>query len=494
MHRPCFRSIHDWNVVKGRIDRQFSHPSRRGRFSSFAPNSKRTRLYALDMHQRLHIWNLEQGRGQSFSIDVDKRRHQKTTKKVEPQREMQEAAKAKQVPVEQVVDLREFGISDKQTIIECSVHGGLILYDEMGRFYHVLIGDANEDHFKVTEISLKHRGRKLLKLDDHKIVIVSLDRDSMKWVFYVYHVLKGIEYISEFDYVAWEDDLVLSHTGEILIPVADSPTSDVVIFDPMNGTHKRVSIPDLGDDAFVVTCESGACIAYCKTTLKYRGLDITEDSLVVSEWVRSLSPNTGDTLTHITLTYDGKYILCVTNNRMLRLIRYSDGKLLALYTMYDSIRALNISRNNHYALISTQDKRLFTLVIADPRERDHDARIAHVRDQNPGLSRERALALMGETNNMNGGANDLDFDSSDDEAPIRRAEQRLDKEQRMADDILFCLQSDEQSSEESDGESRISTQIDLGQNETGGVEVHEDGLKPTAHDGTIFSPTPCSLQ
>ena len=75
--------------------------------------------------------------------------------------------------------------------------------------------------------------------------------------------------------------------------------------------------------------------------------------------------------------------------------RYSDNKLLAQYTVYDPVCSLAVSTNNRYVLIGTSDKRLLTLVIADPDEREHDERIAYVRARNPGLRLDQAMALMG---------------------------------------------------------------------------------------------------
>ena len=71
----------------------------------------------------------------------------------------------------------------------------------------------------------------------------------------------------------------------------------------------------------------------------------------------------------------------------------------------------------------------------------------------------------------------------------------MDKTQKVVENVLFCLQSDDESSEESEGDSRAPTRMQgLKRRETTIVEVYENGLQPTAHDGTIFTPSPCSLQ
>ena len=71
-------------------------------------------------------------------------------------------------------------------------------------------------------------------------------------------------------------------------------------------------------------------------------------------------------------TSDGRYLVYLTNDTQLYLTRLSDGKLLAWYTMYMKVSDLNISSDNWYVLLATQDRRLFMLMIADPDEREHD--------------------------------------------------------------------------------------------------------------------------
>ena len=185
-------------------------------------------------------------------------------------------------------------------------------------------------------------------------------------------------------------------------------------------------------------------------------------------------------ISHITLTHDGKYILFLENDRLLCMRRYSDNKLLAQYTVYDPVCSLAVSTNNRYVIIGTNDKRLLTLVIADPDEREHDERIAYVRAMNPGLSMEQAMALIGEANS---------FDSDDSEMEKRRTD-HCDTDHC---DVIFCLQSDDESSSSDDDDEIVPKDRLTRTNVT--IQVFDKGLKPRAHDGQIFAPSStCSLQ
>ena len=194
------------------------------------------------------------------------------------------------------------------------------------------------------------------------------------------------------------------------------------------------------------------------------------------------------------MTNDGRYIVCVANQKVLRLVRYCDGKVLAMYTMYDTVCSLSTSSDSCYVIVGTTDKRLFTLIIADHDEKEHDNRITYARLMNPGLSKEHALALMGEANEMETVDSDEDgYDSSDDEAIMRAAEKRLDRRRDKYQDVIFCLLSDEESSASSSDDSRPHTR-QVYTRESTMFQAYENSLQPTAHDGEIFTPSPCSLQ
>ena len=87
------------------------------------------------------------------------------------------------------------------------------------------------------------------------------------------------------------------------------------------------------------------------------------------------------------------------------------------------------------------------------------------------------MALKGEVNSHDRHESDRsdNYAASDDEAFIRAAEKRINK--RREDDgnvvLWLCLRS-----------GRESTM----------VQMFDNGLQPTAHDGQIFSATMCELQ
>ena len=226
----------------------------------------------------------------------------------------------------------------------------------------------------------------------------------------------------------------------------------------------------------------------------YLRLNITKHDVAIDSNERQLlNPATEKWVSHITMTPDGKYIIFLAGDRLLCMRRYSDNKLLAQYTVYDPVCSLAVSTNSRYVIVGTKDKRLLTLVIADPDEREHDERIAYVRAMNPGLSMEQAMALMGEANSFDGDSSDDSCDSSDDEALMRAAEKRMDKRRTDHRDVIFCLQSDDESSS-SDDDDEVVPEDRLSRGNTT-IQVFDKGLKPTAHEGQIFAPsTICSLQ
>lgn len=82
------------------------------------------------------------------------------------------------------------------------------------------------------------------------------------------------------------------------------------------------------------------------------------------------------------------------NYFQMKLVRVSDGRVMAWYTMYDPIQSLAVSANNWFVLIGTSDRRLFVLLIVDPDEPKHRSRIRYVRKFNPPLSHDEALELL----------------------------------------------------------------------------------------------------
>ena len=161
-----------------------------------------------------------------------------------------------------------------------------------------------------------------------------------------------------------------------------------------------------------VISKSGRGIVIDKASNQYFRFTATQDELAVNAELRPLPSRSSKLgVMNMTLTHDGKYILFTMSNRLLCMRRYSDNKLLAQYTVYDPVCSLAVSTNSRYVLIGTSDRRLLTLVIADPDEREHDERIAYVRAMNPGLSMEQAMALIGEANSFEGDDSDESYDA-----------------------------------------------------------------------------------
>ena len=130
--------------------------------------------------------------------------------------------------------------------------------------------------------------------------------------------------------------------------------------------------------------------------------------------------NPGTPIDHSTVTLDGQYIVYITDRKEIYLHRISDGKLLAWYTMYQTINCLAVSMNNAYVLLGTSDKRLFTLIIADPDEPTHLVRIEKARRLNPCLSYRMGLIAMGLLNDWQFDPEEASDDDSDNEGMIQR--------------------------------------------------------------------------
>ena len=113
-------------------------------------------------------------------------------------------------------------------------------------------------------------------------------------------------------------------------------------------------------------------------------------------------------LNTVQLSSDGKYLLHLSNRRDVCLIRVADQTLLAEYNMYGDISGLALSSNDYFVCLSTGDRRLYVLLIADPDVPAHRARIQYVRDSIPKLKPENVNKLLDMQNN----------DSSSDEIDV----------------------------------------------------------------------------
>jgi hypothetical protein len=99
-------------------------------------------------------------------------------------------------------------------------------------------------------------------------------------------------------------------------------------------------------------------------------------------------------LNTVQLSSDGKYLLHLSNRRDVCLIRVADQTLLAEYNMYGDISGLALSSNDYFVCLSTGDRRLYVLLIADPDVPAHRERIQYVRDTIPKLEPQNIRKLL----------------------------------------------------------------------------------------------------
>lgn len=172
----------------------------------------------------------------------------------------------------------------------------------------------------------------------------------------------------------------------------------IVVWSPDSKIVNKVTVFE--DDVmtselkFYSGSSSDQCIVY-KTGSNQYGLLNYKDNLV-SQIVKFT--DNPESIKTINVTKDGKYMICTSTNRHdIYLIRISDGKLLAWYTILEEIDRISISANSWYVIICTLDRRLFVLLIADPDDALHDDRIAFVRGNNATLTKEHTLMLISET-------------------------------------------------------------------------------------------------
>ena len=196
-------------------------------------------------------------------------------------------------------------------------------------------------------------------------------------------------------------------------------------------------------------CDSGAGLVWEYPSYLYTKFHVTDQHATANLEQARFPENAR----HIRLTHDGKYIVYVTGDgTMVCLRRYSDNRLLARYTVYDSVARMAISANNWYVIVATLDNRLLTLVIADPDEREHDERIAYVRAMNPGLRLDQAMALMNETT-TSGGVDDVSTRDHEDEEEDDEEHDTDDDESASDDDDSDSDDDDDSDSDDDDDES-----------------------------------------
>lgn len=113
-------------------------------------------------------------------------------------------------------------------------------------------------------------------------------------------------------------------------------------------------------------------------------------------------------LNAMALTSDGAYLLHLSNGRDLRLIRTADQRLLAEYFMYSDCDHMALSKDDAYVCVSTMDRRLYVLLIADPDVPAHRERLQGIRDASPKLSAENVNRLLDMMDSDDEGGGEVD--------------------------------------------------------------------------------------
>ena len=146
-------------------------------------------------------------------------------------------------------------------------------------------------------------------------------------------------------------------------------------------------------------------------------------------------------------------------------------------------------------LIGTSDRRLLTLVIADPDEREHDERIAYVRARNPGLNLNQALKLLTQASPSDSLKSAASDDSSDDDDVITRGSAGRAHRRKSTAEAIPCFHSDDESVSDADDRDAVTNKgVRSKTNASEQVPAKADDLPSTAHGGHIFTSTACSLQ
>ena len=166
----------------------------------------------------------------------------------------------------------------------------------------------------------------------------------------------------------------------------------VVLFHPDTKPHV-ISVPDLASTKS----------ASVNGTLVLMNLEL----MVFIDTTKGVSLGTfkyyfkPESVDDVRLTHDGKYLIHISDQKELRLLRVSNQRLLAHYTMYSDVKSIEVSANNWFICIGTADKRLYVLLIADPDEPQHKERIKYVRENNPVMTQDEVNVLMSEINHPN---------------------------------------------------------------------------------------------
>ena len=484
-----FRLIHQWDIVTGRIRRIFHHPNNQ-KFLQCSVDDQMEYLAAVDEDGSCYVWKL---REKEVSTLGQTRLRRRTTSKLKPGSavQMQTAAEApdpthqleKHIQVDSMSDYQSIQmLLDKTNMVVAMKNNSLA--------YCTNITDRDQAE-EITGIhgpfkfALKVNKDALL-VSDTKCAIICIAKQSVESVINLKEILgSNADHLSDVAYAS-AVDLALFAVGDRLVfwnpTMGNKEKSFSVQLTGMNAASAKAILPT------TIT----SCIVVDKDAKQYCRIDLNTRAMIdIREMSKKNQP-----VQHATVTPDGQYLLYACNDKDLCLLRLSDGKLLAWYTMYDTVQSLSVSTNSWYALIGTSDRRLFVLVIADPLERSHDKRIEHVRKANPPLTQEQMVTLMGDVNSFDFDSDQSYVDSSDDEYLVEKATKRL--QQRKDDALgrkLVILYSSDSSEEDEEEHMMVKHRP---KSKGSGKLLHKENstvsAPSTAYDGELFTASPCSLQ
>ena len=468
-------------MVSGKIRRTFRNPNNQ-KFLQCSVDDQMEQLVALDENGSCFVWKLSNK--QASTLDQTCLR-QRTTSKLKPGSAMQRqtvvdaASPIYHLEKQILVD----GVSDHESIHMLLDKNIMVLAMKNNPVaYRINVSDGNQTE-EITGIygpfkfALKVKEDALL-VSNTECALVSIAKRSLERVTELKEILgSNANHLSDVIYAS-EAGLVLFVAGDNLVfwnpAVQNKSTLSCIQLRGMNETSPKAILPSL----------TSLCIVIDKEVKQYCRIDLIDRGMID---LREISKK-NQPVQHVTLTPDGQYMLYVCNDKDLCLLRLSDGKLIAWYTMYDTVQKLSVSANSWYALIGTSDRRLFVLVIADPLERSHDKRIEHVRKANPPLTQEQIATLLGDINKFDYDSDQSFSDSSVDDYFLEKATQRLQQKNNASKANLKVLYSSDSSGED---EEEAAAMMKCKPQSKG----NEKYLAPSASSkGQLFTLSPCSLQ
>ena len=408
-----FRIIHQWNLKNGSVTHVFHHSNVK-KFIKCATDDKFEILVALDDNGYGYMWKLH------TSDTCESQSLKPTTGQSDAVSHVTEHVQPSTGPfpwLQPDFNLEVTNLSFEDVfmlVLACDT--AVVAFKNHPTAYLMYVCENGEARINViADISgpfqhiLKMKNHQSLFITTSVCYLVSSETKQLEWQCNLIEIVDCAELV-DVCYVESSDEVVYLTANKL---VFWKPTNAEVrkTCVTLGGTRSIRDMRLLQSQTTRITVLDSIAKQYCaidvfsKENIQFRELS-KENQLVQ----------------HATMTPDGHYLLYVCNDKDLYLLRLSDGKLLAWYTMYDTVQSLSVSSNSWYVLVGTSDRRLFVLLIADPLERTHDQRITEVRKNNRKYSREDVLMLIGDIN---------DYLTDADETYIAHAKAALEYELKV---------------------------------------------------------------